>query len=225
MIAQHRQQGFAPLGADAARQRHVKAEVVHHIGIPPAIEMFALLRRQLGRISPCAVRLGERRTERIERADAIGREPDQLCRRFGRDHGDEAADRTDNRPDHRNRPRRCGERLTGGNQLGLGPAGSERQRRLQRGMKAVFAGIAGQSAPVRRGLQDVFRKGQVLAGEGVIAEQRCAEAIEAASGRRGIVDRVARMVGHFSRIEPAHAAATALRGAAVNRIRRSASVR
>ena len=92
-------------------------------------------------------------------------------------------------------------------------------------MKPVFAGIAGEPSPIRSVLQDAFGKGQVVAGEGVIAEQRSAEAIEAASGRRGIVDRVARMVGHFSRIEPAHAAATALRGTAVNRIRRSASVR
>jgi hypothetical protein len=47
------------------------------MGISPAIEMLALLRRQWRRISAGAIRLAQRHAERIEFANAIGREPKQ----------------------------------------------------------------------------------------------------------------------------------------------------
>src|SRR6267142_652952 len=60
---QHRQDGFAPLGVEPPRQRHVEAEVFHDIGIPPAIELFALPRRQLGGISSRMILRRERCAE------------------------------------------------------------------------------------------------------------------------------------------------------------------
>ena len=80
---------------------------------------------------------------------------------------------------------------------GLAVARRQRQRRLQRGVKTVFAGIARQIVPVRHTLQQAVRKGQVLAAEGVIAEQSRAEAIEVAAGRRCVVDRVAGKACHI----------------------------
>jgi hypothetical protein len=80
-------------------------------------------------------------------------------------------------------------------------------------VKTIFSWILGQIAPIRRYSYDVVGEGQVLAGIGVIAEPLGAEAIKVATGCRDIIDRVARIVGHESRIEPRHAAATALRGA------------
>ena len=56
-----------------------------------------------------------------------------------RHHRDKAADRIDDRRDHRNRPRRFGERVAGSEKLGLGLAVRQRHRRLQRGVKAVFS--------------------------------------------------------------------------------------
>ena len=52
----------------------------------------------------------------------------------------------------------------------LGLAVGQRHRRLQRGVKAVFARILRQVAPVRRA--SAVRKGQVVAAIGVVAEQR-----------------------------------------------------
>src|SRR6266478_2091479 len=89
-------------------------------------------------------------------------------------------------------------------------------------MKTISSWILGQIAPIRCDLHDALRKGQVLAAVGVITEHLGAEAIKVATGCRGIIDRVARIVGHEPRIEPRHAAATALRGARAERIRRVA---
>ena len=46
-ISQHRQHGFVSLGVKPARQGQVEAEFFEDVRIPPAIEMFALPRRQL----------------------------------------------------------------------------------------------------------------------------------------------------------------------------------
>ena len=62
-----------------------------------------------------------------------------------------------------------GEQFAGRDELGLGLAVGQRDRRLQRGVKAVFAGILRQVAPVRR---QPVRKGQVVAAIGIVAEQR-----------------------------------------------------
>ena len=97
-IRQQLHQGLAALVAKPAGQRHVKTKIVHHIGISPAIEMRALDRRQLRWVAPRTISASERRAERVEFADAIGRQLDQFRRRLRRDHGDEAADRTDDRP-------------------------------------------------------------------------------------------------------------------------------
>ena len=48
--------------------------------------------------------------------------------------------------------------------------------------------------PIRHSLDDVFREGQVFTAKGVIAEQSGAEAIEIAIFRRGIVDRITRII-------------------------------
>ena len=70
-------------------------------------------------------------------------------------------------------------------QFGFGLAFRERKRRFQRGVKAVFAGIGGQVVPIGRCLGDAFRKGQVIAGKGVIAKQLRAEAVEVAATAPG----------------------------------------
>ena len=89
---QHRQQGGAALSVEPTGKRHVKAVIVHHIRVSPALKVSALHRRQSGRIAARTISFGERRTERIEFADAIGRKLDQFRWRLGRDHRNKAAD-------------------------------------------------------------------------------------------------------------------------------------
>ena len=79
-IPQHRQDGLASFAVKSTRQCHVEAEVFHYIWISPAIELFALSRRQVRRISPRTIFGSERRTEWIEFADAIGGKPDKFGR-------------------------------------------------------------------------------------------------------------------------------------------------
>ena len=55
----------ASIRPDASRQRHVKAKLLEHVRVSPALQMFALPRRQGGGISPRAVFRGERRAELI----------------------------------------------------------------------------------------------------------------------------------------------------------------
>src|SRR5882724_9633672 len=96
---QHRQDSLASLGVQPTRQCHVESEIFHDIGIAPAVEVLALPRRQLGRISPRAVLCPERRAERIEFACTIGGKPDEFGRRLRRDHRNKPADRTDDGSD------------------------------------------------------------------------------------------------------------------------------
>src|SRR5258708_30368089 len=53
--AQQRHELVAPLGGGLAGERHVKTEVVHHIGISPAIEVIELGRGQRGWIAARAI--------------------------------------------------------------------------------------------------------------------------------------------------------------------------
>jgi hypothetical protein len=63
-------------------------------------------------------------------------------------------------------------------------------------MKAIFARILRDLAPIRQGLRDAIGKRQRFAIEGVIAEQMRAEAIERAAGGGGIIDRITRLASH-----------------------------
>ena len=69
--------------------------------------------------------------------------------------------------------------------LGFRLAVRQRHRRLQRGVKAVFARILGQLAPVRHLFDDIGREGQRVAGPCVIAEHFRPEPIERGALRRG----------------------------------------
>src|ERR1700753_1787016 len=207
----------------------MEAEVFHDIGIAPALEQFALPWGQPFRISSRAVLRRERRAEAIEPADAIGGQLVKLSRGTRRHHGNEAADRLDDRPDDRNGSRLACKSFAGGKKFGLRGAGCEGQRRLQCRVESVFARVFREVAPIRRELRDTAGKRQVGAVESVIAEQVRAEAIKFATGRRAIIDRVARTVWHEfpesgARLKPSHAAATALRGKATAGSTRSASV-
>src|SRR5689334_15038524 len=91
-LAQYRKHALAPDVAEPAGERHVEAEFLHDIGIPPAVKIFDLTRRQLRRISPRAILGRERRTKAIEGADAIGGELFEQVRPSLRNDGDEAAD-------------------------------------------------------------------------------------------------------------------------------------
>ena len=82
--------------------------------------------------------------------------------------------------DHRHGPGQIGEQFACGCKLRLGLAVGQRDRRLQRGVKAVFARIVRQVAPVQ--WESVW-KGQFVAAMGVVAEQRGAEPVEHAAGR------------------------------------------
>ena len=81
-IAQHHHDRFASLGGKPTRKCHVEAEVCHDIGVTPAVQMFALPRRQRGRISPRTIPRRKRRAQRIEFADAIGGKPLKCGRWF-----------------------------------------------------------------------------------------------------------------------------------------------
>ena len=74
-IPQHRHHVLAAFGGKPPGQRHVEAKFFHDVRITPAIEIIALPRRQLGRISPRAILRRERRAERIERTGTVGRKP------------------------------------------------------------------------------------------------------------------------------------------------------
>src|ERR1700722_21019341 len=91
-LPQHRQHRLAPDGVKPARQRHVEAKIFHHVRVSPALQMFALSRRQGSRISPRAVFRGERLAELIEVAYAIGGKPQKFGRWRRRPHRDKAPD-------------------------------------------------------------------------------------------------------------------------------------
>ena len=112
-IPQHRQHDLASPSGEPAGQGHVEAELLHHIGIAPAIEIVALPWRQRGRLTPGAVGVRKRGAIGIEVADAIGGEPRQFGHGLGRNDRDKTADRIDYGPDQRYRSRGPGEALTG----------------------------------------------------------------------------------------------------------------
>ena len=161
----------------------------------------------------------------IEVAHAIGGKPQKFGRWRRRHQRDKAADGIHHGVDHRNGPGCAGEGFASRAKFSLGLAGRQRQRRLQRRVKAVFSGISGQIAPIRHRLNDAVRKGQVRSAHGIIAEQLRAEAIEIAARRRHIINRITRIACHVRSIGPPQATATASRRATDERIRRLASVR
>ena len=70
-LMQQRDELLAPLGRGSSGEGHVETEVVHHIGVAPAIEMVDLGRRQRRRIAAGAIFCAERGAERIEIPDAV----------------------------------------------------------------------------------------------------------------------------------------------------------
>src|SRR6476660_3308703 len=75
-------------------------------------------------------------------------------------------------------------------------------------MKTISSRVLGQIEPIRHRLQNAVRKGQVLPGIGIIAEQLGAEAIKVATRCSYIVDRIPWKACHIRRIEPPRTAAT-----------------
>jgi hypothetical protein len=59
-LAQHRHDGLTPFRGKPAGQCHVEAKLFHDVGVTPALQIIALPRCQLRRISSRTIVLGQR---------------------------------------------------------------------------------------------------------------------------------------------------------------------
>src|SRR5262249_9102554 len=110
------------------------------------------------------------------------------------DDGNESGQRLNDRFDLRERARDGGKSFELGRQIRFAKRRHHTKRRLQRGVKAVFARLARERVPRGRRERDVVRVRQALAAIAIIAEDAGAEAIERGAGRWHEIDRVSWLI-------------------------------
>src|ERR1700751_1588465 len=92
-LPQHGKDRSVPCGIEPPGQCHVKAKLLEHVRISPAVEMIALPWRQPCWIAPGTIFVRKRRAEGVEFADAVGGEAFERSLAGGRHDRDEALDR------------------------------------------------------------------------------------------------------------------------------------
>ena len=184
------------LGIDRAGQRHVKAKILEHERVTPAVEVFDLASARARANAPVPLLRRQRTAKSVEHRHAIRRELVHGGACPPGNDGNEPFDRTDSGLDRYRRTRQSAESIEFRHQIRFGERRQQTKGRLQCGVKSVSARLARKFFPGNGGEPDIGGMAEVVAAIAIIAEKAGTEAIEIGAGWRHEVDRVSRLVHH-----------------------------
>src|SRR5262249_452835 len=193
MRLQQRQHRATIVGVDRASQGQVKTKVFEDVRVAPSIEILDLTVAQVGAKSLLPLVQGQGTTKPVECHHAIRRQPVESGARLARDDGNEPCERFGGRVDLRERWRKGGKWFEFRRQIRFGERGQETKRRLQCGVKSVFARLPGELSPLARSEPNVLRVAEASAGVAIITEKAGTEAIEGGTGGGGEKKRACRV--------------------------------